>query len=37
MNLKDGMTDKKLPTRYELDEVTGDHTVMLVFWTAHGA
>lgn len=36
MNLKDGMTDKKLPTRYELDEVTGDHTVMLVFWTAHG-
>ncbi|HIU25525.1 MAG TPA: amidohydrolase family protein [Candidatus Copromorpha excrementigallinarum] len=36
MNLKDGMTDKRLPTRYELDEVTGEHTVMLVFWTAHG-
>ncbi|MBQ6496263.1 MAG: amidohydrolase family protein [Firmicutes bacterium] len=36
MNLREDMTDKKLPTRYELDEVTGDHTVMLVFWTAHG-
>lgn len=36
MNLPEAMTDKKLPTRYELDEVTGDHTVMLVFWTAHG-
>lgn len=36
MNLKEGMADKKLPTRQELDEVTGDHTVILVFWTAHG-
>jgi len=36
MNLREDMSDKKLPTRYELDEVTGDHTVMLVFWTAHG-
>ncbi len=36
MSLKENLTDKRLPTRYELDEVTGDHTVMLVFWTAHG-
>lgn len=36
MNLKEGMADKKLPTRQALDEVTGDHTVILVFWTAHG-
>ena len=36
MNLREGMKDGKLPTREELDEVTGEHTVMLVFWTAHG-
>lgn len=30
------MEDKRVPTRYELDEVSSEHPVMLVFWTGHG-
>ena len=36
MNMPQTITEGRLPTRYELDEVTGDHPVMLVLWTAHG-
>lgn len=34
--IPDAIEEKRVPTRYELDEVTGDHPVMLVLWTAHG-
>ncbi|MDR1043169.1 MAG: amidohydrolase [Clostridiales Family XIII bacterium] len=30
------LADKRLPTRYELDSVSGNHPLMLVLWTVHG-
>jgi predicted amidohydrolase YtcJ len=30
------LAEKRLPTRYELDDVSGGHPVMLVLWTVHG-
>lgn len=30
------LKEKRLPTRYELDQVAGAHPVMLVLWTVHG-
>lgn len=36
MNLPHQMDDKKVPTREELDDVSGNHPVMILFWTVHG-
>lgn len=36
MTMPEDMVEKRVPDRFELDAVTGDHPVMLVFWTAHG-
>jgi predicted amidohydrolase YtcJ len=32
----DQLKDGRLPTRFELDKVTGNYPVMLVLWTVHG-
>jgi len=32
----DNIEEKRLPNRYELDEVSCGHPVMLVLWTGHG-
>jgi len=36
MLTQDYIEEKRMPNRYELDEVSGGHPVMLVLWTAHG-
>ncbi len=36
MCMLDQMEDRRIPNRFELDKVSGDHPVMLILWTAHG-
>jgi predicted amidohydrolase YtcJ len=36
MSLAKDMVGKKLPDRFELDAVTGNHPIIMLFWTVHG-
>ncbi len=36
MDLPHQMEDKRVPTKEELDRVSGNHPVMILFWTVHG-
>ena len=36
MTMAKDMVEKRVPNCFELDAVTGDHPIMILFWTVHG-